>query len=80
MGSCYLPVMVVLLLTESSNPVSLWPYPFIFLAQKIDLIKTLIFCATSNINTRPKDKANEVKHVYDALRKDGYPQWLLKQN
>ena len=31
MGSCYLPVMVVLLLTESSNPVSLWPYAFHFI-------------------------------------------------
>ena len=30
MESSYLPVMVVLLLTESSNPVRLWPYAFHF--------------------------------------------------
>ena len=30
MGSCYLSVMVILLLTKSSNPVSLWPYAFLF--------------------------------------------------
>ena len=49
------------------------------LAKKIGLIKTLLFRATSFINTRAKDKAIEVKHVYDALRKNGYPEWLINK-
>ena len=42
-------------------------------SQKVGLVKTLLFRANSKLITNYQDKTNEVKFVFNALRKNDYP-------
>ena len=48
-------------------------------SQKVGLIKTLLFRATSKLITNYQDKSNEVKLVCNTLRDNDYPDWLLNK-
>ena len=48
-------------------------------SQKVDLVKTLLFRATSKLITNYRDKTNEVKCVCNALRDNDYPDWILNK-
>ena len=52
---------------------------FIDFSQKVGLVKTSLFLANSKLITNYRDKTIEVKFVFNALRENDYPDWLLNK-
>ena len=48
-------------------------------SQKVGLVKTLLFRATSKLITNYRDETNKIKFVCNALRENDYPDWLLNK-
>ena len=48
-------------------------------SQKVGLVKTLLFRATSKLITNYRDKTKEVVSICNVLRDNDYPDWLLNK-
>ena len=48
-------------------------------SQKVSLVKTLLFLATSKLITKYRDKTKEIISICNGLCNNNYPDWLLNK-